>query len=388
MALSAYIGLPGSGKSYGVVKHVIIPALTQGRQVWTNIPINIDQLINDNLSDSLPHTFEIEDIQNNLNWFDEVLPKGVLLVLDECQLLWPSGLKQTTANAKHIQFLTKHRHFVGEDKKATEIILLTQRLSLTANFVRGLVEKTFVMNNLAVVGTPKSYRIDIHSGAVGDRPNIANVIRNTFGTYEPKFYKYYQSHTESDYGAGDETRIDDRISIFGGWKIKAIGISMIFVCFALYYLTSNFINNFTPDIPVEDEKIVIKSKTVVNKNKVSLVDANARLKEVKLLEQQRSLNDASKEDHFFKDLSDFYISLNNGVFPNIDYFIKVNFKGASTTLNINELTLLGYNLTKINACLVILNFKEIYSVPVMCRSSSERYKPNNIISDTVTASNS
>lgn len=37
MAISAYIGIPGSGKSYEAVYNVIIPAFTSGRRVVTNI---------------------------------------------------------------------------------------------------------------------------------------------------------------------------------------------------------------------------------------------------------------------------------------------------------------------------------------------------------------
>jgi len=38
MAIDAYTGMPGHGKSYGVVEHVIIPSLKQGRHVVTNTP--------------------------------------------------------------------------------------------------------------------------------------------------------------------------------------------------------------------------------------------------------------------------------------------------------------------------------------------------------------
>ena len=37
MAISAYVGVPGSGKSYGVVKSVILPAIATGRRVVSNV---------------------------------------------------------------------------------------------------------------------------------------------------------------------------------------------------------------------------------------------------------------------------------------------------------------------------------------------------------------
>ena len=39
MAIDAYTGLPRSGKSYSVVKNVILPSLRQKRHVYTNIPL-------------------------------------------------------------------------------------------------------------------------------------------------------------------------------------------------------------------------------------------------------------------------------------------------------------------------------------------------------------
>ncbi|MFU1923019.1 zonular occludens toxin domain-containing protein, partial [Klebsiella pneumoniae] len=47
MAIDAYVGKPGHGKSYGVVEHVIIPSLKQDRHVVTNIPLEVDMLLMD-----------------------------------------------------------------------------------------------------------------------------------------------------------------------------------------------------------------------------------------------------------------------------------------------------------------------------------------------------
>jgi zona occludens toxin len=37
MPINAYVGLMGSGKSYEVVSSVIVPAVSQGRRVVTNV---------------------------------------------------------------------------------------------------------------------------------------------------------------------------------------------------------------------------------------------------------------------------------------------------------------------------------------------------------------
>ena len=45
MSISAYTGLPGHGKSYGVVDNVIRPALEKKREIFTNIPMNSDECL-------------------------------------------------------------------------------------------------------------------------------------------------------------------------------------------------------------------------------------------------------------------------------------------------------------------------------------------------------
>jgi len=44
MSVVAYTGLPGSGKSYGVVENVIIPCLQEGRPIVTNLPLKLGEL--------------------------------------------------------------------------------------------------------------------------------------------------------------------------------------------------------------------------------------------------------------------------------------------------------------------------------------------------------
>ncbi|MCT7418665.1 zonular occludens toxin domain-containing protein [Pseudomonas aeruginosa] len=65
MAIDAYVGKPGHGKSYGVVEHVIIPSLKQDRHVVTNIPLEVDMLLMDfgGTIEQLPEDwFEREDL--------------------------------------------------------------------------------------------------------------------------------------------------------------------------------------------------------------------------------------------------------------------------------------------------------------------------------------
>ena len=44
MSTLAYVGRPGSGKSYAVVENQIMPALKAGIKVVTNIPLIMDEI--------------------------------------------------------------------------------------------------------------------------------------------------------------------------------------------------------------------------------------------------------------------------------------------------------------------------------------------------------
>ncbi|QIB64057.1 zonular occludens toxin domain-containing protein [Kineobactrum salinum] len=93
MAITAYSGLPGSGKSYSVVEHVILPALRAGNIVWTNIPMDPDLM--DSEFGGLLKQFKISEIEENQNWFQETFTPGATIVIDEAWRLWPAGLALT-----------------------------------------------------------------------------------------------------------------------------------------------------------------------------------------------------------------------------------------------------------------------------------------------------
>jgi zona occludens toxin len=253
MTINAFTGLPGSGKSYGVVEHVIVPALKRGRMVWTNIPFNAAAM--SAYAGSLPQAFHVDDIRNNPRWFQDVLPAGVVLVLDECWRLWPAGLKANNIAEPHKSFLAEHRHLVGEDGFSTEIYLVTQDLAQIAAFARQLVESTYRAHKLAAVGLSKKFRVDIYDGGVtGAKPPRDKRVRQIFGRYRPEIYALYQSHTMSETGqAGDETSSDGRKNILQGWAAKSIlaviVLGTIFAAWGLSRVRESYAPH-SPAVPV------------------------------------------------------------------------------------------------------------------------------------------
>jgi len=342
MSITAYTGLPGSGKSYSMFEHVIIPALKKHREVWTNIPFNKDICLEE--FGCAPVLFEMDDIKNNTEWFQNVLPKGVICVLDEVWQLWPSGLKTNLVPEGYKIFLAQHRHIVCEKGISTEVIIGTQDLSQVSAFARDLVAQTFRSVKLTAIGSKKRFRIDCYEGPVsGPNPPKSKLINQFTGKYKPHIYRFYQSHTMSDTGlAGDEAKSDDRTNILKS-AILPISLTLVFLLIVLtYFGASQVFRAFSND---EEEKPVIKEtkeNAITQKNNAAMLDM---LKRTKVIEN--SIPDLLEN----REIEIYY---NIGRAPKIEYVFKITRGDEYYTLDNAEVRNLGYRLRPINNCLAII----------------------------------
>ena len=219
MAITAYTGRPGAGKSYGVVANVVVPALEQGRRVWTNIPLKMDAI-----EASYPGAdvtiFDTQAVVNDPDYVNTTVPKGAIVIFDECWKIWPAGVKPAQVPDAYKTFLAEHRHRVGNNGESMEIVLVTQDLSQIATFARDLVDKTFIATKLDSVGAANRFKLHVCQGCVkGDNPPKARYLRTIQGKYKQDIYRFYQSHTLADNpdgAAGLEVAADSRANILKG----------------------------------------------------------------------------------------------------------------------------------------------------------------------------
>lgn len=220
MSVNAYVGLPGSGKSYGVVENVILPALSKGRHLYTNIPLNMDTLGAD-FDIELVNQLTNEQIKDSGPEFWLSMPGGAVIVFDEVWRIWPAGMKANDIPNFQKEFLAEHRHKVGRDGLTQEVVLVVQDLSQISAYVRALVDTTYVAVKLDKVGAKSSYRIDVYAGSQKGPKYPKNVVSSFFGKYKPDVYKYYKSHTKSETGLpGMERVIDGRATVWNRPYIK------------------------------------------------------------------------------------------------------------------------------------------------------------------------
>jgi zona occludens toxin len=219
MSILAYTGIPGSGKSYAVVEHQILPALRAGRIVVTNVPVKAD-LIRKDIPSADIRDFPIQTIATQPELMAEVVPPGAIFVLDEVWRLFPSGVKANQVPEQFRSFFAEHRHRMDAGGNSTQIVLVTQDLAQIGAFARQLVEQTFRITKLSTLGIPMSnrYRVDMYAGPVaGPNPPQNGRIRQVFGRYDKKVWQYYDSHTQSEAGEGaipNEKGVDARANAF------------------------------------------------------------------------------------------------------------------------------------------------------------------------------
>ncbi|MFQ6576608.1 zonular occludens toxin domain-containing protein [Pseudomonas sp. UM16] len=226
MAIHAYVGKPGHGKSYGVVEHVVIPSLKQNRHVYTNIPLCADKLLalfGGNITQLPSNWFEIEDL-------GDILPPGAVAVIDECWRRWPSGQNVNQAKLADKSLLAEHRHRVDTKNNSMRIVLVTQDLAQISSWVRLLVETTFRIRKY----NKKSYKVDVYQGSVtGDAPPRSKLVSSQPGRFNKEIFTYYQSATLSQSGmVGDESSADSRASILRSPALWAC-MAAVFILFPL-----------------------------------------------------------------------------------------------------------------------------------------------------------
>lgn len=272
MSVSAYTGLPGSGKSYGVVENVILPCLKEGRPIVTDLPLKLGELQQwcEKNAAPLPR-IDIVDLAAVADSEEEgflSMRYGAVHVFDEVWRVWPSGQKVTQCPEAHREYFAKHRHQVDAAGRATEIVLITQDLSQLASWVRNFVDETYRAQKLNHVGQDKRYRIDVYQGAVtGQRPPESRRLRQFYGSYHEEVYSLYQSATKAQksglHGAGKEVKADKRANILRSPKIlfSLIGapiLGVIALVSVFQMLKGGFVTGGSPPESDQPKSVVTK----------------------------------------------------------------------------------------------------------------------------------
>jgi len=229
MAVYLYEGLPGSGKSYHVLKDTIIGALKENRRVFHNLPI-----INSVLEAS---EFHIGYLRRRLIKVDEKfllnLPKykpvltDSLLVIDEAHETFFSGDKIKDAHLRN--FWTWHRHL------NMDIAVVTQVKSNLNKIVQSVIAARFEFRNLGLLGLKGLYEIKQYEGYDGKTE-----LGKKRGRFIKKHFDYYFS---VDFGGSKLFKISTPAS-FNIYKMAG-GLLLLFMVGAMAFSSMSFFDSET-----------------------------------------------------------------------------------------------------------------------------------------------
>jgi zona occludens toxin len=224
MAINAYTGLMGSGKSYEVVSSIIVPAIQAGRRVVTNIDGINPQAIQDYILSKTKLTadqlgsiviFANDDI-NNTDFFPNdadphseqsptTLMAGDLLAVDECWRFWSTDNKVSDA---HMTFFRMHRHYTHPQTGVScDVALMIQDLGTLHRKLKNVVEMTTRTVKLKTLGMSNSYRIELYEGNKLTKKTRIDTFNKQ---YKAEIFPLYKSYAA---GTGNEKAMDKRQNV-------------------------------------------------------------------------------------------------------------------------------------------------------------------------------
>lgn len=248
MAISAYVGIPGSGKSYEVVLSVILENYIKGRRIVTNIEGISDDKVRDYCltkkgakEEDLGSLVKVSDEDCQRDDFfpykgsfgSTICKAGDLICIDEVWRIFPTN----EIKENHRSFIAEHRHFTDEiTGVCCDLVVINQSVSGIPRFIKDRIETTFVMSRLVALGFKKRYRVNVYVGVKCNKQGLVAQYQNKFNDEIFKLYKSFDGVN------GKQTVIDDRQNFF---KSGTFRLMMIFIILAFgysYYSLKDFIS--------------------------------------------------------------------------------------------------------------------------------------------------
>ncbi|WP_405124702.1 zonular occludens toxin domain-containing protein [Ralstonia pseudosolanacearum] len=259
--INLLLGAPGGGKSYEAVAYHILPALSAGRKVITNLPLVLDafppeqrlllQIVTTSKGKAQPVRGEnaafmgmlrgrslvdvpdeeasagivrpfsaVEDYGDS--WRHPETGSGPLYVIDECHFPLPrTGTRREVA-----EWYSMHRH------EHADVLLITQSYGKVCKDIIDLVQVCYRVRKAVAFGTNNAYIRKVQDGVRGD------VVNTSIRKYDKKFYKFYRSHTKSSQ-AGQELAATDIVPFWRRWPVIGFALCMVVLAILLTQVKGN-----------------------------------------------------------------------------------------------------------------------------------------------------
>lgn len=235
--INAIVGRPRSGKSYEAVRYHIIPAILENKRlVVTNIPVNkeyIEKVHGKEYADLIiivdgefheygqcrpfseaKHFLEYDEWKNEKG-------QGAFFVIDETHLCIGRD-----ATKEVLEYLSMHGHY-GHD-----ILVLTQNARKLHRDLKDMIEICWRTVKMSAFGNDDQYIKKTHHGVDNTRESVHTEERS----YDPEYFTYYTSHTQSKGSVFEAVAKDvkGQINPTAKWARRLIIFGVIFTVWSVY----------------------------------------------------------------------------------------------------------------------------------------------------------
>lgn len=283
MAISAYVGIPRSGKSYEVVLSVILENYIKGRRIVTNIEGISDDKVRDYCltkknakEEDLGSLVKVTDQDCQRDDFfpykgsygSTICKAGDLICIDEVWRIFPTN----EIKENHRSFIAEHGHFTDEiTGVCCDLVVINQSVSGIPRFIKDRIETTFVISRLVALGFKNRYRVNVYVGVKCNKQGLVAQYQNKFNDEIFKLYKSFDGVN------GKQTVIDDRQNFF---KSGTFRLMMIFIILAFgysYYSLKDFISpkkQESEQVQEAEEVKEIENKEEIKSNNTAINKVN------------------------------------------------------------------------------------------------------------------
>lgn len=304
MAILAYVGIPGSGKSYEVVSSVILEHFRKGRRIVSNIEgVTQEKLIHycikkgdkeSNLGEFISVT---DEICQQAYFFpykgatETVCRAGDLICLDEVWRIFPSD----KIHENHRSFLAEHRHFTHEiTGECCDLVVINQSISQLPRFIKDRIEMTYQMSKLTALGMSNRYRVDIFTGAKITKTNKTLQLQRK---YDKEIFQLYKSYDGEN---GKENVVDGRGNILKSFQFKA----MIAFVLILFIVGIYAFKSFFPSEQEISSPPIQEGKSITSSQDKVLIPSFSPPIQLKLSDKWRITGELTKNGNAFVILAD------------------------------------------------------------------------------------
>lgn len=233
--INGIVGRPRTGKSYEATRYHIVPTILNDRRlVITNIPINkeyIEKVHGKQYADLVvvvdgqfseygkvkPFAHE-QDFLKYKDWKNEK-GQGALFVIDEVHLCCGSR----NARPELLEYYSLHGHY-GHDH-----LILTQNARKIHRDLKDMTEIVWRTTKLSAFGKDETYLQNTHHGF----DNLSNSVHQEERRYDPEWFPYYKSHTQSETSVIEATskQVKAVLNPYKKISLTLIGLGLLVIIF-------------------------------------------------------------------------------------------------------------------------------------------------------------